>query len=103
MTDEKTVITNFRNGEPIDRLYGGEHLRLCLIQQDGTEYKGKIYKKSILEQSILDGSNFRTYVYVTEDNRVFDRSGFPVYNIVVNDVDVDETNDMEDELDASQD
>ena len=42
-----------RNGEPIDRIYGGGALRLKLIQKDGTEYTGNITKKTI----IVDGIN----------------------------------------------
>ena len=84
-----------RNGEPIDRIYGGGALRLRLIQKDGTEYAGSITKKSI----IVDGVNgkFKSHIYVTDDKRTFDRSGLPVYNI-----DVTETLDEEYE-DATQD
>ena len=74
-----TIVSNMRNGEPIDRIYGGGHLRLRLIQKDGTEYKGTITKKTI----IVDGMNgkFKSHMYITDDKRTFDRSGFPVYNI----------------------
>jgi len=78
-TDRYTIVSNMRNGEPIDRIYGGGHLRLRLIQKDGTEYTGNITKKTI----IVDGINgkFKSHIYVTDDKRTFDRSGLPVYNI----------------------
>ena len=89
-----TIVSNMRNGEPIDRIYGGGPLRLRLIQKDGTEYKGTLTKKTIM----VDGINGRhkSHIYVTEDKRVFDRSGFPVYNT--------ETIELEEEQeDATQD
>lgn len=100
MTDEPgtyTIVSNFRNGEPIDRIYGGGSLRTRLVQKDGTEYKGKITKKNV----IIDGvyGKIKSYIYVTEDKRVFDRSGLPVYNIDINET---ETLDEENE-DATQD
>ena len=90
-TDRYTIVSNMRNGEPIDRIYGGGHLRLRLIQKDGTEYKGTITKKSI----IVDGMNgkFKSHMYITDDKRTFDRSGFPVYNIDINEVTVEENED----------
>mgnify|MGYP001088505782 FL=1 len=74
-----TIVSNYRNGEPIDRIYGGGALRLRLVQADGTEYTGTITKKNIM----VEGTNgkFRSHIYVTEDKRTFDRSGLPVYNI----------------------
>ena len=94
MTEETgryTIVSNMRNGEPIDRIYGGGHLRLRLIQKDGTEYKGTITKKTI----IVDGMNgkFKSHMYITDDKRTFDRSGFPVYNIDINEVTVEENED----------
>ena len=90
-TDRYTIVSNMRNGEPIDRIYGGGHLRLRLIQKDGTEYKGTITKKTI----IVDGMNgkFKSHMYITDDKRTFDRSGFPVYNIDINEVTVEENED----------
>ena len=80
-TERYTIVSNMRNGEPIDRIYGGGALRLRLIQKDGTEYTGNITKKTI----IVDGINgkFKSHIYVTDDKRTFDRSGFPVYNVDV--------------------
>lgn len=100
MTDEERgeyrIVSNMRNGEPIDRIYGGEHLRLRMIQKDGTEYKGKISKKSILVEGT--NGNFKSHIYVTDDKRTFDRSGFPVYNIDIIEEDV-----TEEVTDATQD
>ena len=72
-----------RNGEPIDRIYGGAagSPKMRLVQKDGTEYQGKITKKTILVESPLDGTKFKSYIYVTEDKRTFDRMGLPVYNV----------------------
>jgi hypothetical protein len=93
---EYTIVSNMRNGEPIDRIYGGDHLRLRLIQKDGTEYKGRISKKSILVEG--QNGNFKSHIYVTDDKRTFDRSGFPVYNIDIIEEDV-----TEEDTDATQD
>lgn len=75
---KKIPATNYINNEAVDRIYGGGHLRLSLIQKDGQAYDGKISKKTIMVTSAVDGSRFKSYVYVTEDNRWFDRSGLPI-------------------------
>ena len=93
---EYTIVSNMRNGEPIDRIYGGGHLRLRLIQKDGTEYKGSITKKSIMAEGI--NGKIKSHIYVTDDKRTFDRSGFPVYNIDIIEEDV-----TEEVTDATQD
>ncbi len=93
---EYTIVSNMRNGEPIDRIYGGGHLRLRLIQKDGTEYKGSITQKSIMAEGI--NGKIKSYIYVTDDKRTFDRSGFPVYNIDIIEEDV-----TEEVTDATQD
>ena len=56
-----------------DRIYGNIYKQLKLIQKDGTEYKGKIEKKSI---KLKDGT--LSYVRVTADNRWFDKAGIPI-------------------------
>ena len=56
-----------------DRIYGNIYKQLKLIQKDGTEYKGKIEKKSI---KLKDGT--LSYVRVTADNRWFDKAGMPI-------------------------
>jgi len=93
---EYTIVSNMRNGEPIDRIYGGGHLRLRLIQKDGTEYKGSITQKSIMAEGI--NGKIKSHIYVTDDKRTFDRSGFPVYNIDIIEEDV-----TEEATDATQD
>lgn len=79
-TDYQVVSNHMGpNGESIDRIYGspasGGQLRL--INADYSQYQGTITKKSITQKSI-DGSNFRSYCYVTADNRWFDRAGMPI-------------------------
>ena len=64
---EYTIVSNMRNGEPIDRIYGGGHLRLRLIQKDGTEYKGSITQKSIMAEGI--NGKIKSHIYVTDDKR----------------------------------
>ena len=93
---EYTIVSNMRNGEPIDRIYEGGHLRLRLIQKDGTEYKGSITQKSIMAEGI--NGKIKSHIYVTDDKRTFDRSGFPVYNIDIIEEDV-----TEEVTDATQD
>ena len=67
------------NGAPADRIYGspagGGHLRL--IQADYTDYKGKIHKKQLILKGI-DGNNFKSHCFVTDDGRWFDRTGIPM-------------------------
>ena len=56
-----------------DRIYGNIYKQLKLIQKNGTEYTGKIEKKSIkLEDGTL------SFVHKTADNRWFNRSGMPI-------------------------
>tara|TARA_B100001057_G_scaffold501025_1_gene619783 strand:+ start:3964 stop:4236 length:273 start_codon:yes stop_codon:yes gene_type:complete len=75
------VVSNHMgpNGESIDRLYGspasGGTLRL--IQKDYTTYKGGISRKALTVKGV-DGIAFRSYCYVTDDKRWFNRSGMPI-------------------------
>ena len=56
-----------------DRIYGNIYKQLKLIQKNGTEYTGKIEKKSIkLEDGTL------SFVHKTTDNRWFNRTGMPI-------------------------
>tara|TARA_E500000318_G_scaffold59260_1_gene55013 strand:+ start:1565 stop:2008 length:444 start_codon:yes stop_codon:yes gene_type:complete len=66
-------------GKPlyIDRLYGDLYGSIKLVNKNFTEYKGKINKRSISVKG-LDGNNFRSYVYETNDGRWFDRAGMPI-------------------------
>ena len=78
MADTIVVSNNIGPGkEPVDRIYGGTHGKLRLIQADYTEYKGNINKKSIVKTNHL-GERYKTHVYVTDDNRWFDRAGIPI-------------------------
>ena len=76
-----TVVSNNMGpgGEPIDRIYGspasGGTLRL--VQKDYSTYKGAIFKKATTIKGV-DGTNFRSYCYVTDDNRWFDRCGMTI-------------------------
>ena len=76
------VVSNMvgdEDGKSIDRLYGAPASggAMKLINKDFTEYKGKIHKRSTSIKG-LDGIRFRSYCYVTDDNRWFDRSGMPI-------------------------
>lgn len=59
-----------------DRIYGSITGRVYLVNQDGSNYKGKIEKRRITEKGI-DGNNFFSHVYETADGRWFDRAGLP--------------------------
>ena len=56
-----------------DRIYSNLHKSLTLIQKNGSEYEGRIDKKSI---KLLDGT--LGHVYVTADNRWFEKQGMPI-------------------------
>ena len=56
-----------------DRIYSNLHKSLTLIQKNGSIYQGKIDKKSI---KLLDGT--LSFVYVTADNRWFDKQGMTI-------------------------
>ena len=75
-SNKYTVVSNHigPNGEPVDRLYGNPFGQLRLVQADYTEYKGNIKKKQLIKQGI-DGNNFKSYCFVTDDGRWFDRGG----------------------------
>ncbi len=74
------VVTNFVNGEWIDRVYGGDKKRL-LQGEFGKEYKGKLeekkfrrYKKDFLGNAI--SVYYQRYTH-TADGRWFDNGGMP--------------------------
>jgi hypothetical protein len=73
------VESNRPTGKWIDRIYGmaGASTEVELINKNNTDYRGKIHRRRITEQS-LDGSNFFSHVYETADGRWFDRTGFPM-------------------------
>lgn len=66
------------NGKELyrDRLYGDMNGKSRLLNKDGTQYRGKIYKRRITVKG-LDGANFFSHSYETEDGRWFDRAGLP--------------------------
>jgi len=59
-----------------DRIYGGLSGER-LVQKDGTEYQGKLYKKRRLRQGPNE-QNFYQQIRVTADGRWFDNSGMPI-------------------------
>ena len=67
---------------PFDRVYGGlTPNSQRLVQKDGTEYRGKLYKKRRLIKSkniIGEERNFYSQCLVTADGRWFDNGGFPI-------------------------
>ena len=67
------------NGNPIyiDRIYGNLNGNSRLVQKDGSEYKGKINKRSIMVKD-TNGDRFRSYVYETADGRWFNKGGMPI-------------------------
>ena len=66
---------------PYDRVYGGMYDQR-LIQKDGTEYLGKLYKKRRLvtgkDSTTGDKKNFYSQCLVTADGRWFDNCGMPI-------------------------
>lgn len=67
------ITSNFMNGKWIDRIYQDMYGHLNLVNIDGTNYEGKIHKKSIkLENQSL------SYVHVTDDKRWFNKQGMPI-------------------------
>ena len=64
----------------IDRVYGGLYGQR-LMQKDGTEYKGKLYKKRrLITNKRITGekSNYYSGCVVTADGRWFDNCGMPI-------------------------
>ncbi len=65
----------------IDRVYGGLYEN-TLQQADGTNYKGKLYKKRRLivkkDTVTKEKSNFYSQCLVTADGRWFDNCGMPI-------------------------
>lgn len=74
-------ITNFVNGEWIDRVYGDLGKKRLLQGEFGKEYKGKLeekkyrrYKTDFLGKAV--SVYYQRYTH-TADGRWFDNSGFP--------------------------
>lgn len=78
-TLESNIRGEDEKGNPIfiDRIYGGNHLPLRLLQKDGSEYQGAIHQRRISVKGI-NGNNFFSHVYETADGRWFDRAGMPI-------------------------
>jgi len=71
---EKPIIpeSNKIGDKPIDRIYQNLHGTLNLILKDGTNYDGKIDKRSI---KLSDGT--MSHVFNVK-NKWFDRTGIPI-------------------------
>ena len=99
MDDGKIIVSNNigPNGDPVDRIYGGGAIPVRLVQADYTTYKGKLHKKQLIMKG-MDGNNFKSHCYVTDDKRWFDRSGLPMMapnNLSAEDKEEDENNSTE--------
>jgi hypothetical protein len=69
-------------GEPIfiDRIYGGGACgknAFRLVQKDGTTYEGKLHKRQTRVK--FSENEFLSHVFVTDDERWFDRAGMPIH------------------------
>ena len=67
------IVSNMDNDRIYSNLYG--HIRL--VNKDVTTYKGKILKRRITVKG-LDGNNFFSHVYETQDQRWFNKGGLPI-------------------------
>lgn len=100
MGDSNIIIVSNNigpNGDPVDRIYGDGVTPLRLVQADYTTYKGKLHKKQLIMKG-MDGNNFKSHCYVTDDNRWFDRGGLPMLapnNLAAEDKEEDENNTTE--------
>ena len=59
-----------------DRIYVSIFNKIELVNKDGTIYKGKLEKRAIKVEGI--NGNFLSHVYVTADDRWFNRCGLPI-------------------------
>jgi hypothetical protein len=65
-------------GESIDRIYkNGTMDEYELVNADYSIYRGRIFKKTILVES-MHGGNIKASAFRTEDGRWFDGTGFPM-------------------------
>jgi hypothetical protein len=87
------------DGSPMDRIYSNPNGNVRLIQADYTDYQGKIHKKQLILKGI-DGSNFKSHCFVTDDGRWFDRTGIPM--LKPNEIVEDEDNRTEDSQDTEE-
>jgi len=78
----KRIVSNFYKGEWIDRVYGGDNLKVRLLQGEfGKEYQGKIEQKKFRRyRKDYNGKAVDVYYQKyshTADGRWFDNGGFP--------------------------
>ncbi len=81
------------DGESVDRIYGDPNSgKYRLVQRDYTTYKGTINKKMTMVKG-TDGNRFKSHVFVTQDDRWFDRGGLPITkpNNLANETETKET------------
>ena len=78
---KEEVVSNLvgPDGTAIDRIYSTPAIGVAprLIQKDFSVYAGNINKRATTVKD-LDGNRFRSYCYVTDDDRWFDRAGMPI-------------------------
>ena len=74
---EETVTGPIASNLGNDRIYGDINGKVHLVNADGSTYRGKIFKRRTVVKG-LDGNNFFSYVYETDDNRWFNRVGLPI-------------------------
>ena len=87
----RTVIeSNHMGGRWIDRLYQqGITDSMELINKDSTRYKGKVHRRRTTSKDV-EGNNFFTVAYETEDGRWFDNCGMPIKKPVIISKDIDQ-------------
>ena len=74
-----TIASNLvgKDGGSVDRIYESIFGKITLVNSDMSEYKGKIFKKTIILTD-TNGNNFKAPAFLTEDGRWFDRAGLPM-------------------------
>jgi hypothetical protein len=79
MQEESIASNNVGpKGESIDRIYKkGTMDEYELVNADYSIYRGRIFKKTILVES-MHGGNFKASAFRTEDGRWFDGTGLPM-------------------------
>ena len=85
------------DGESVDRIYGDPNSgKYRLVQRDYTTYKGTINKKMTMVKG-TDGNRFKSHVFVTQDDRWFDRGGLHITkpNNLANETETKETKEEE--------
>lgn len=73
------IVSNYYGGQWIDRLYStgfGDAKKHYLINNDSTEYQGKITQTSRRMKN-MNGDSYRQILFKTADGRWFDNGGMP--------------------------